>query len=68
MVLECNNLKKMINLEKASIEELNKKNEEIQKISKKLLQNCYEKLRNEANLSMEIAKTLKNKENFQGEI
>lgn len=51
LVLECNNLKKMINLEKSSINELNKKIEEIKKLTKKFLQNCYEKVKNEAILS-----------------
>ena len=68
LVFECNNLKKMINSEKATIEDLNKKIEEIKKLTKKFLQNCFEKVKNEAILNEEIHQTLKNREYFQEEV
>ena len=46
LVLECNNFKKMINLESETINELNKKIEELKKLTKKFLLNCYEKVKN----------------------
>ena len=58
----------MIGLEKDSINDLNKKIEEIKKLTKKFLQNCYEKVKNETILNEEIHQTLKNREFFQEEV
>lgn len=58
----------MIKSESESIQQLKKKIDEVKKLTKKFVANCYERIENENNLQKEIQQTLRNKENFQGEV
>lgn len=68
LVLECNNFKKMIRIENDAIQQLKKKTEEVKKLTKKFVSNCYQRIENEASLSKEIEQTMRNRNQFQQQV